>query len=424
MKILLTAIGSHGDVHPMLGLASELQRRGHQVVFACSPHFAPLVRGAGLELIEVGTVAQFEALTCDPQIWHPTKGVQTVLSAVAQWALRPGFEMIRQQYVPGETVVVASALDFGARVAQDALGVPTVTVQLAPASFRSTHRPAVLPPSLSGRWVPGWLTRLQYQLADAWYIDPVIAGPINKLRGELGLAAIDRPLDTWWHSPERVLALFPDWYAPAPPDWPPQTVLTHFPLWDETGVTEIDPQAAEFLSNGPPPIAFTPGSAMRQGQAFFRAAAQACRRMGWRGILLTRYAEQIPDQLPEEVRHFEFVPFRYLLPRCAALVHHGGIGSLSQALAAGIPQLIMPMGFDQHDNAARVRRLGVGSSVGVRQFRSAMVARRLIHLVTSPEVHRCCRQVAERFQGLDGIRLTCDEIEQLIQHSVVPKSSC
>ena len=63
-------------------------------------------------------------------------------------------------------------------------------------------------------------------------------------------------------------------------------------------------------------------------------------------MLLTRFSEPIPQNLPDGVRHFEFVPFSWLPPRAAAIVHHGGIGTMSQGLAAGIPQLIMPMNFD------------------------------------------------------------------------------
>jgi UDP:flavonoid glycosyltransferase YjiC (YdhE family) len=92
----------------------------------------------------------------------------------------------------------------------------------------------------------------------------------------------------------------------------------------------------------------------------------ACRRLGRRGLLLSRYRDQLPADLPPGVRHFDYVPLSRVLPRAAALVSHGGIGTLSQALAAGIPQLIMPLGFDQFDNAARLGRLGVAATLTPR----------------------------------------------------------
>ncbi len=115
-------------------------------------------------------------------------------------------------------------------------------------------------------------------------------------------------------------------------------------------------------------LVFTPGSANLFGRSFFDAAVGACQQLGRRGILLTRFAEQLPPSLPSGVVHFDFVPLSLLLPRCAAFVNHGGIGSVSQAMAAGIPQLMMPLAHDQIDNAARIARLGVGSFARTAPF--------------------------------------------------------
>ena len=81
------------------------------------------------------------------------------------------------------------------------------------------------------------------------------------------------------------------------------------------------------MAEGGPPIVFTSGSWMSVGRRFFEASAEACRRLGRRGVLLTPNREEVPEGLPEGVAHFEFVPFSYLLPRAAAIVHTGGIGT-------------------------------------------------------------------------------------------------
>ena len=166
-----------------------------------------------------------------------------------------------------------------------------------------------------------------------------------------------------------------------------------------------------FLSSGSPPIAFTPGSANIFGRKFFQAAADACKILGQRGILLTRFAEQIPSDLPENVKHFDFAPFKELLPRCQALVHHGGIGSLSQAMAAGIPQIIMPMGFDQIDNAHRVQRLHAGDYLFPSRFTGSRLASTLKNLLGNPNTTPACKQVANWISQVDSLELACDVIE-------------
>jgi UDP:flavonoid glycosyltransferase YjiC (YdhE family) len=207
------------------------------------------------------------------------------------------------------------------------------------------------------------------------------------------------------------VALFPDWFAAKQPDWPTQTVLTGFPLYSEQGITPLSEELEDFLSAGAPPIAFTPGSANIFGGRFFQAAAEACRILGKRGLLLTRFAEQVPTILPENVRHFDFAPFTELLPRCEALVHHGGIGSLSQAMAAGIPQVIMPMGFDQIDNAYRVKRLNAGDLLFPSRFDGSRLASVLGNLLGDPKTALACKQLSRRISQVDSLDVACDVIE-------------
>jgi UDP:flavonoid glycosyltransferase YjiC (YdhE family) len=205
--------------------------------------------------------------------------------------------------------------------------------------------------------------------------------------------------------------MFPEWFAAPQRDWPQQTVLAGFPLYDERGLSPLEDELLTFLESGDAPLVFTPGSAMMHGREFFSTAAEACRLLGCRGILLTRFAEQVPSALPAGVRHFTYAPFSQLLPRAAALVHHGGIGTLSQGFATGIPQLVMPMSFDQPDNAARLERLGTGLALAPKRFQAANVAAVLRRLLDSPEVATRCREVAERVAQQRAVEVACNSIE-------------
>jgi UDP:flavonoid glycosyltransferase YjiC (YdhE family) len=256
-----------------------------------------------------------------------------------------------------------------------------------------------------------------FKIIDWKYADPVLAGPINAFRAELGLTAVSGIIKDWWMSPERVIGLWPDWYAAPQPDWPAQLKLTGFPLYDERGFEALAPKLIEFLDGGDAPIAFTFGSAMTQAREYFAAAADACQRLGRRGILLTRHRQQVPTNLPAGVRHFDYAPFSELLPRCAALVHHGGVGTTAQGLAAGVPQLITPFAHDQHDNAARVKRLGVGAELAPSSFRGGKVAKVLGRLLGDAEMPARCRAVALKFGGVDPLGETCEWIESLVSES-------
>jgi UDP:flavonoid glycosyltransferase YjiC (YdhE family) len=152
---------------------------------------------------------------------------------------------------------------------------------------------------------------------------------------------------------------------------------------------------------------------MIHGKQFFEESTKACAQLNRRGILLTRHPEQIPPQLPSRVRHVDYAPFTELLPRCAALVHHGGIGTTAQALRAGCPQLIMPMAHDQFDNALRITRLGVGASISVRGYRASRIAEQLRPLLESRQVREQCADVSRRFVATRPLEDAADLIEQL-----------
>ncbi len=414
MQVILSALGSYGDVHPFVGLGSILRSRGHDVAIIANPYFQSLIERFDLEHIPLLDREDYERLTDDSRVWQRFTGPQIVLRECARSA-RAIYHIVSQRYRPGETVFGAHGLDMGSRVAQEKHGIPLASIHLAPLAIRSNLAVPRYPGMLTHPAVPTWLVKLQHWLVDRLVIDRILSRSINGLRSEVGLQQpVSRFLNRWWYSPDLVLCLFPEWFAPRQADWPPNCQLAGFPLWDESNDTFLAPEVESFLASGDPPVVFTPGSAMRFGRDFFATACEACHRSDLRGILLTRYPEQLPSHLPSTVRHFEYVPFSRLLPRSAAVVHHGGIGSTSQGLAAGVPQLIYAMNFDQPDNGARLEKLGVGAILPPRRFTSPAVAATLRRLVDDVAIRQRCRQYATRCDGDRALTEAAAAMERLL----------
>src|SRR5579863_1588789 len=190
-------------------------------------------------------------------------------------------------------------------------------------------------------------------------LDPVCAPDINRARAEIGLPPVRRVMGRWMHSPDGVLGLFPEWFAPPQSDWPPRVQLTGFPLFDDAASHGSDPELEDFLAKGDPPVVFTPGSTLVKETEYINTVAAALDSVGCRGIILGGRGKISQRRKPDLIAR-SYAPLGKLLPRARALVHHGGIGTASQAFAAGVPQLITPFAHDQFDNAARVVRLGCG----------------------------------------------------------------
>jgi len=407
LKFLLLPIGSHGDVHPYAALGRELARRGHHVVVATNEVFRPLIERLGLHFVQQGTAKEYREILQSSAIWHRTQGPPWLFKMLVDKPLQDVYRIVSAHR---DAVVVAPAMAFAARIAQEKLGISLVTIHLAPSSLRSVTDPPILPGMPITAWMPLWMRSALFWLGDVLVIDRIAAGPINVFRKELGLPPVRRILDQWWNSPQRIIGMFPDWFARAR-DWPQQIRLTGFPLFDERDDHMLPADVAAFLEAGSPPVVFTPGSANAQAGAFFRAALDACERLRQRGLFLTLHEEQLPTPLPENIKHVRYAPFSQVVPRAAAFVHHGGIGTLSQGLAAGVPQLIMPLGFDQPDNAARVETLGVARSLSPSHFTGANVAQKLSELLTAA-VRQRCQEIAGRFVDNPSVRLTCDLLEE------------
>jgi rhamnosyltransferase subunit B len=410
MHAILATLGTDGDVFPHFGLGVKLRARGHQVTMAAPEPYRELAADLGLGFCPIVTAEEVDRMLHDPDLWHPLRSGRMM----ARW----GTGFLRRQYdllaelarAPG-SVLVANPGVLAARLVQEMRICPMASLLLQPGLLPSLSSPPEMPGGLTlPRWAPRPVGGLYWTAVDAAAF-LLMGGPLNRLRAALGLRPVRRVF-RWWLSPELVVGLFPEWYAAPQPDWPPQLRLAGFGRYDGGRGGELADDIRSFCQTGPPPVAFTLGTGMTHGAEFFREAAVACGSLGVRGLLLTRYSHQIPAQLPPGVRHCAFAPFRYLLPLCAAVVHHGGIGTTAAGLVSGTPQLVLPMAWDQPDNAARLEALGVGARLGPKRRTAEHLAGALSRLL-SPEVRTRCREVAGMVGEVDGLEVAARWVENL-----------
>jgi rhamnosyltransferase subunit B len=411
LKVLLPTIGSAGDVHPVVALGIALERRGHRATILTNPLFQELIEGQGLGFLPVGTIEDARATIADPDLWHPRRGFEVV----AKRAILPGMvEVYRQleRYADANTIVASSGIAFGARIAQERLGLPTATVHLQPSIIRSLIDQGMAGDMRISASQPMWFKRAFFRVADWFLIDRALKRPVNEFRATLGLPPVDRLMHRWIHSPQLVIGFFPDRFASPQSDWPPATHLVGFPLWD-SGQTILPPAARAFLDGGEPPIVFTPGSAAATMHRYFRESVEAARELGMRSMLVTNFPDQVPTNLPSHVKTFGYLPFSDLLPHAALLVYHGGIGTLAQTIKAGIPHLVVPSGHDQFDNAWRIEQLGLGRSIPQTQYRASRVVAAVRGILANSEGRARYRDYSARIDPDAAVTRACELIEGL-----------
>jgi len=243
------------------------------------------------------------------------------------------------------------------------------------------------------------------RLQTSWW-----ARPHYQLRRSIGLAAGGNPVFDAKHSPSLTLAMFPEFFAGRQPDWPASTQICGFPFYEQP--REVPGNLARFLENGDLPVVFTLGSIVAHFEPeFYHVAAQAAQELGRRAVLLTGNNTRIPQNLPASILAVDYAPLAQILPRAAAVVHAGGIGTCAESLRAGIPSVVMPFSFDQPDNAERLRRLGVAEIAD--RFRVSHLASPLRRILENSDAARRARALAARIDPRSAASQGVDWLEKL-----------
>jgi UDP:flavonoid glycosyltransferase YjiC (YdhE family) len=392
-RILLTPLGSTGDVNPFIWIGRLLAEQGHDVTVVANPHFAPSIVASGLRMAPAGTEEEYDELAKNPEIWQSEKGSLQVMRYAGEFVERH-FEVIKEEIERGEKpLVIAPAPAFAARLAREVFGVRLVTVNLQPTAFFSVRDTSIFSRNLAFvRHLPTFIKRIVFRIASG-RMEEAFGDGIARACRHQNVEPPHSVFREWWQSPDGAICLFPEWFCKPQPDWLGNQKCVGFPLEDLGRQHGVDAALESFLDAGTPPVLFTAGSANIHAHAFFAAASEACRKQGLRAIFATKSGAQLPADLPAEQRHFSYIPFGSVLPRCTAIVHHGGIGTTSQALATGTPQLIMPMAHDQPDNAQRVARLGAGSYLWPSDFNASNLAKALAKITGDTVMRSRCAEI-------------------------------
>lgn len=346
---------------------------------------------------------------------EPRSGTGYILNEMLFPFLRDGYADLLQ-VVEGADLLLTHPISFAGPLVAQKTGIPWVSSVLAPVSFMSAHDPPVPP-----FWA--WMRHVQVfgpRFVGAFFkqVKKVYHNQdYDQFRAELGLPDRGSPVFEGQHSPKLILALFSKLFAQPQPDWPAQARVTGFAFYDGRIELEMPAELSTFLAAGEPPIVFTLGSsAVWVARDFYRESIAAAKLLGRRAVLLIGDERNQPDEtLPPDIIAVNYAPYELLLASSCAMVHHGGVGTTSQGLRAGIPTLIVPFAFDQPDNAAHAARLGGSRTLPRPKYHAARVARELDILLSHPEHTTQAQAVGALLKLENGAAVATDLIEQVLQ---------
>lgn len=419
MNAVMSAIGSLGDVLPYVALGGELKRRGHNVTLVANPCFERLAKESAFSFVPVGTLADFDKFLADADLWEPSRMDLEKARAVHYYPLLPDYYrgVTEGCASSGQPVIISN--EVGAMAAAEKLDVPLVYLACAPALSVVTQ--SKYDPTHPERLLPGWARwfaaggrrlSLLYRLNDLRRRRrtrgslPVVPEnhPVARLRHEVGLPrALHFKLQ-----PRLALCMWPDWFAAPQPDWPKEALVTGFafhpPPSRPAGQSKTSIAADA-------PIVVTTGTVAGSQFAFYETAVEACAAVGRPVVLVSPHRNHIPRKLPSTVTWVAHAPFSELFANASLVLHHGGIGTVAYAIAAGVPQIVLPMRWDQFDSGNRLQRLGVGWMLSPKETPAAKLRDTMRFMLRSRRVAARCRYWQSQVDVEGGVRNAADAIE-------------
>lgn len=353
MRVLLSTIGSRGDVQPLVAVALELKALGHPVRLCVPPDFREWIEGLGLPVTPVG-----------PELRSTGKASPTAAPPTPEQRSKMIEDMVTNQFTTVtaaaqgcDVIVAATGLQIATRSVAEKLGIRYVFAALCPNVLPSPlHPPPVY--GIRGQTpAPATADNRELWAKDAAIYHQSFGAVLNSVRASAGLAPIsdvrshvfaDRP----WLAADPVLGPWPD---------PADDSVWQTGAWVLRDERPLSPELETFLGAGEPPVYFGFGS-IRATPGLSEAMVQAARALGRRVILLRGWADlSLIDNQPDCLAIGE-VNQQALFKRVAAVVHHGGAGTTTAAALAGAPQVVIPQMYDQHYWARRIHELGCGTA--------------------------------------------------------------
>ena len=400
MQVLLSSIGTRGDVQPILALGLELQALGQKARLCAPPDFKDWIESHGLECVPIGP--NLRQMTGGTLTGKPVLPSPEQLQQLADMMVRGQFQVISAAARDCDLIVAATALQIATRSIAEMQGIPYVFAAYAPAVLPSSQYP---PTKMGGHY--------SFSLSEAeneqlWKADEEsfakFGAVLNEERVKAGLEPVisvrhhmftDRP----WLAADPVL-------APAFPFTGMQVVQTG--AWMFTNTTPLPEELEEFFAGGPPPIYLGFGS-MRASDQTGRVLIEAARLLGLRSILSQGWAGLTPEDARDDCLSIGDVSHAKLFPRVAAVVHHGGAGTTHAAARAGTPQVIIPHNYDQFYWAHRIQELGTGISGPLRDDMTIENVAQALRQALRPEVGTRAKDVASRME-LHGARIAAERL--------------
>ena len=419
-RIVITTFGSTGDLNPFVALGFALRSSGHDVLFAVEANFEQQVSLLGFP-VKVLTGDQDKALgSFGYQIFNSDQPLTSLKLLVDRYILPtlPAKVAELREICQQADLLISVASQFAASIVAEMLQIPWISVILTPSTLPSAQIAAQPTRVL----LPTPLQRLNNRFS--WFLGGIflrrlVDKPVNQLRRTLHVPPRSNLMWTGNLSPRfTALAVSPA-LVPRPDDWPEYVRMTGFCFWDGSVDWQFPETLKAFLHGGKPVVAVTAGTVAPGERVLFlpyyQVSTESILACGARALLINAPETKVSPEQREDVLNVPFAPFSQVFPACAAVIHHGGIGTIAQCLRAGVPSLVVPGGMDQPFNAAQVVQRQAGLWISRKRYTLSRAEQTLKALLCTSIYQDQARKIQAQIMQEDGVAALCAAVEQVVQ---------
>jgi len=395
--LIFEAYGTDGDILPFIRIGKQLAMYGHKVAVATHSYYEEKVKGANLDFIAVDTPSEYaQFINENAAISQNPRGHITFVKRNLLPRVLPTYAKIKEYYIPNQTVILGRVPGFISTLVAEKLNLPRISLFIAPTFV------------------------MQEEFVRVFF--NFFKDEICSIRREMGLPA-EYDWEKWWKTAQRYVGLWPKWFGTDNQGSGINVEKVGFVV-DTNKTGYLPDEVIKLISEDEKPVLInSSSSSLFINSDYFEATIKACELLGQKAIITGRHREFLPERLPEGIHFFNHLEYGTLMPKVKAVIHHGGAGTSAQALAAGLPQLVLAGGVDRPDNAMSLKALGVGEYLLPPQWNYKQVMEAFQRVITSPSIKKKCLEIAERMEKEDPIGAIRNMVEPLLKNNTVELSS-
>ena len=392
MKIACVILGTRGDVQPMVALATGLIKNGHEVIICAPPENEELIRRYNCQFVAFGPGIRKEV----KEKPHKQKGGVAVKITPAQGKKHTGDQInILPDIIKGVDLVLGAGIVVGVQTTADILKVPYRLVAFYPIILGTTKDDP-----FKNRMMFGFGRKMMNLL---------MKGFINKNRAKFGLQPVK---DIWkhWMGENVIIACDKDLNKAREGVAFTFTQTGFMILPSKNGLAA---NVEDFINSGKPPVYIGFGSNPIESPEKYTAMFEQVRDITHQRLIISKGWADLPGIDTRDILYVDDMPFDLLFPRLAAVIYHGGTGTMAVVSRAGVPQAAFPFMGDQFDNRKQIVKLGLGpDTCDFKKMTAESISSAITACITNDIFKKNAVEMSQRLQNVNGIELTVQLIER------------